>query len=158
MPRATMKEETLYSLPEDTIFEGKLNSVTVRTIEFTLKKDRGTKKAGEKDSFDKWVWEFEVTSGEFTGQKAWGETEDELNNLEEQRGNSKLVRPWAETLLGRQIAIGEDFDTDQVVGLPCKFTVSHDEPREKKDGGWFYGCPVEDVFPSSNGSREEPPF
>lgn len=158
MPRATMKEETLYALPEDTIFEGKLNSVTVRTIEFTLKKDRGNKKAGEKDSFNKWVWEFEITDGEYAGLKAWGETEDELNNLEEQRGNSKLVRPWAETLLGRQIQIGEDFDTDQIVGLPCKFTVTHEEARPKKDGGWFYGCPVEDVFPSSNSLREAPPF
>lgn len=147
MPRSTMKEETAYSLPEDVLFFGKLNSVTVRTVEFTRKKDGGGKKAGEMDSFDKWVWEYEVTEGDYTGQRAWGETEDSLNNLEEARGNSKLVRPWAETLLNRTLSIGEDFDTDQVIGLPCKFTVSHDEPRQKKDGGFFHGCPVEDVFP-----------
>ena len=159
MPRTTMKEETAYSLPEDVLFFGKLNSVTVRTIEFTRRKDGGGKKAGEADSFDKWVWEYEITEGEFTGQRAWGETEDELNNLEEPRGNSKLVRPWAETLLNRALTVGEDFDTDQVVGLPCKFTVSHDEPRQKKDGGFFYGCPVEDVFPAGPAtSRGDVPF
>lgn len=159
MPRATMKEESAYALPADTLFEGKLNSVTVKTIEYTLKKDRGSKKAGEKDSFDIWEWEFEVTDGAYKGTRAWGTTESELNNLEEPRGRSKLVRPWAETLLGRQIQIGEDFDTDQIVGLPCKFTVVNEEPVEKKNGdGWFYGCSVDDVFPSSNGLREDPPF
>ena len=154
MPRSTMKEETAYKLPEDTLFVGKLNAVEVRTINFVLKKDVGTRKAGEASSFDKWVWEFEVTEGAYTGDRAWGETEDELNNLEEARGNSHLVRPWAETLLGRQITIGEDFDTDQVVGLPCKFTVSHDEPRLKKDGGYYHGCPVDDVFPASSAAAD----
>lgn len=158
MPRATMKEESPYALPADTLFDGVLNAVKVRTIEYTVKKDRGTKKAGEKDSFNVWEWEFEVTSGDYAGTKAWGNTEADLNNLAEPRGKSKLVRPWAETLLGRQIAIGEDFDTDQIVGLPCKFTVSNEEPVEKKDGGFFYGCAVEDVWPSSNSTKTDPPW
>jgi hypothetical protein len=141
-----MKEETPYPLPEDELFVGKLDAVTVRTIEGI------SKKPGKPDrpySFDLWVWEFSITEGEHAGMKAWGETEGELNNLEEPKGRAALVRPWAETLLGRTIEIGEDFDTDQVLGLPCKFTVTHEEPRQKKDGGFYYGCPVDDVFPSS---------
>ena len=141
-----MKEETAYPLPEDVLFQGKLNSVEVRCIDFTYKKGP---KVGQKGSFDLWKWEYEITEGEYQGLRAWGETEADLNNLEEPRGRAKLVRPWAETLIGRQIAIGEDFDTDQVLGLPCKFTVTHEEPRAKADGGFYYGCPVEDVFPSS---------
>ncbi len=159
MPRATMKEESAYALPSDTLFDGQLNAVKIKTIEFTLKKDRGLKKQGEKDSFDIWEWEFEVTAGAYKGTRCWGTTESELNNLEEPRSRSKLVRPWAETLLGRQIAIGEDFDTDQICGLPCKFTVTNEEPVERKDGnGFYYGCSVEDVFPSSNSTKEDAPF
>ena len=142
MPRSTMKEESAYPLPEDVLFQGVLNSVTIRNIS-------GVSAKGKDYNFDLWVWEFEITDGDQRGLRAWGETESSLNNLEVPRGRAKLVRPWAETLLGRQIAIGEDFDTDSVLGLPCKFTVIHEEPRQKKDGGFFYGCPVEDVFPSS---------
>jgi hypothetical protein len=156
MPSSTMREESAYPLPEDVLFPAELTSVVVRTVEFTYKKGP---KVGEKGSFDLWVWEFAITGGDYAGMKAWGETEDNLNNLEEPKGRAKLVRPWAETLLGRQIEIGENFDTDQVLGLPCKITVKHEEPRPKKDGGFFYGCPVEDVFPADPRSSDDaPPF
>lgn len=156
MPQSTMREESAYPLPEDVLLPAALTSVSVRTVNFTYKKGPNKDKAG---SFDLWVWEFEITGGDYAGMKAWGETEDNLNNLEEPRGRSKLVRPWAETLLGRQIEIGEAFDTDNILGLPCKITVKHEEPRPKKDGGFFYGCPVEDVFPASPAtSSDEPPF
>lgn len=156
MPSATMREESAYPLPEDTIFPAVLQKVEVRTVEFTYKK--GPKK-DQKGSFDLWKWEFQITEGEFAGLHAWGETEAELNNLEEPRGRAKLARPWCETLLGRQIEIGEPFDTDQVLGVPCKITVTHEEPRPKKDGGFYYGCPVEDVFPAApRTSDDEPPF
>lgn len=155
-PKATMREESLYSLPEDVLLPAKLNSVVTRTIPFTYKKGP---KLGQESSFDIWVWEFEITEGDYAGLKAWGETEDQLNNLEEPRGRSKLVRPWAETLLGKEIQIGEEFDTDDLIGLSCQITVKHEEPRPKKDGGFFYGCPVEDVFPAAAAtSDDEPPF
>lgn len=153
MPKSVMREESAYPVPEEVLLPAKLNAVTVRTVEFTYKKGE---RAGQPGSFDLWRWEFEVTDGDYTGLKLYGETEDELNNLEEPRGRAKLVRPWAETLLGRQIPIGEEFDTDDVVGLPCQITVKHEEPRPKKDGGWFYPCPVEDVFPASQSSSFVP--
>ena len=152
MPKATMKEEAEYRLPEDTLFPAVLDEVAVRTIEYTLKKDRGTKKAGEKDSFDKWVWKFRITDGPFKDDIAYGESEDRLTNRED-----NVVRQWAETLLGREIEIGEEFDTDSILGLPCQVTVKHEEPREKKDGGMFYGCPVDEVFPVS-GAADFNPF
>lgn len=138
-----MREESAYPLPEDTIFEGMLVKVDERNI-------KGTSAKGKAYDFNLWEWEFVITSGEYQGLKATGTTEDHLNNLEEPRGRAKLARPWYETLLGRQIAIGEAVDTDtQIVGLPCKFTVKHEEPRPKKDGGFWYGCEVEDVFPAT---------
>jgi len=156
MPQAVMREESAYALPEDTLLPATLTSVTVRTVEFTYKKGP---KQGQQGTFDLWVWEFQITDGDYAGLKAWGETEDSLNNLEEPRGRAKLVRPWAETLLGREIPIGEAFDTDHVLGLPCVITVKHEEPRPKKDGGFFYGCPVEDVFPARPATSDDaPPF
>lgn len=156
MPKTTVKETSAYALPEDTIFPAVLTSVIVRSIPFTYKKGPN---AGQQGEFDIWVWEFKITDGDYAGMKAWGETESEVNNLEEPRGRAKLVRPWAETLLGRQIQIGEEFDTDNLLGLPCKITVKHEEPRPKKDGGTFYGCPVEDVFPAEGRTSGGPvPF
>lgn len=153
MPKATKVEEDEYRLPSDTLFPAVLDRVSIRTIEYTLKKDRGTKKAGEKDSFDKWVWEFRITDGAYKGDTAYGETEDRLTNRED-----NLVRQWGETLLGREIELGEEFDTDNVLGLPCQVTVRHEEPRQKKDGtGFFYGCPVDEVFPNG-GSSDFVPF
>jgi hypothetical protein len=76
--------------------------------------------------------------------KAWGETEDRLTNRED-----NLVRQWAETLLATTISVGEGLDTDILVGLPCVIEVRHDEPRQKKDGTFFYGCPVDQVYPAA---------
>jgi hypothetical protein len=149
MPGGTVIEESNYSLPSEKLFDGELSSVTVRNI-------KGDGKNGPFD-FDIWVWEFKVTDGEYKGQKAWGETESKVTTADAQRGRTKLVRPWAETLLGRSLHVGENFHTDQILGLPCKFTVAHDEPRQKKDGGWFYGCPVDDVFPAT-GAPEFIPY
>lgn len=156
MPKSTVREESAYPLPEDTLFEAKLNSVVVRTVDFTYKKGPNE---GQKGSFDLWVWEFQITEGEFAGQRVWGETEDHVSNLDEPKGRAKLVRPWAETLLNRQLAVGAEFDTNDVVGLPVKLTVKHEEPRKKKDGGTFYGCPVEDLIPATSAAfSTEPPF
>ena len=161
MPASTMREESAYPLPEDMLFAGRLNKVEVRNISGVTKSG---KNVGKSYDFNVWEWEFEVTEGDFAGIKVRGTTEDHLNNLEEPRGRTKLARPWSETLLGRPIQIGENFDTDTtIVGLPCKFTVKHEEPRPKTDGGFWYGCEVEDVFPAVPAAlaathSSEPPF
>lgn len=158
MPESTMREESAYPLPEDTIFDGRLVKIEVRNITGVSAKTQ------KKYDFNVWDWEFVVTAGPFEGIKAKGSTEDHLNNLEEPRGRAKLARPWCETLAGRQIQIGESFNTDStIVGLPCRFTVKHEEPRPKKDGGFWYGCDVEDVFPMPAASEaathgSKPPF
>lgn len=156
MPTSTMREDSLYPLPENQLFPAELIAVTVRTIKFVHKKGD---KVGMEDSFDLWVWEFRITGGDFEGLKAKGETESELTTLTEARGRSKPVRPWAETLLGRTMEVGEELNTDDLLALPCQITVVHEEPRAKADGGFFYSCPVDDVLPASRRSnRDNPPF
>lgn len=147
MPKTTMVNEEAYALPMGVPFPAELQSVTERTIEYTRKKDGNGKKAGDKDSFVKWVWEFKITEGEYAGMTARGETEDRLTNRED-----NLVRQWSETLLNTTIEVGQGLDTDTLIGLPCVITVRHEEPRPKKDGsGNWYDCPVDDVFPASGG-------
>lgn len=144
MPKAKMKEETEYALPEGVPFPAVLSSVTVKTIEY-FKKDQYGNKTSEKASFDKWIWEFKITDGDYAGMRAWGETEDQLTTREDNK-----VRQWSTTLLNiEDFEVGQDLDTDTLIGLPCLITVRHDEPRQKRDGGFFYGCPVDDVFPAS---------
>lgn len=151
-----MTEESEYPVPAGVPLPAKLQEVKVRTIEF-FKKDQYGNKTSERDSFDKWVWEFKITDGEYAGMKVFGETEDRLTTRED-----NLVRIWAEQLLGKQIEVGEGLDTDLLLGLPCIVECRHDEPRDKRDGGKFYPCPVSDVFPSSgdyvSSQTDEPPF
>ena len=154
MPQTTMRDEDTYPLPDETPFPARLESVEVKTIQFE-KKDRKTgAKTGEWSSFDKWVWDFQITSGQYAGLHAYGETEDRLTNHPDNK-----VRQWAETLRDAPFEIGEGLNTDDLVGLPCIVTVRHDEPRPKKDGGNFYPCPVDDVFPEGAlPVDDEPPF
>lgn len=147
MPQTTMRHEDEYPVPAGIPLPAVLNAVTERVIEFVRKDDNydGSKKKGDKDSFTKWKWEFKVTDGEYAGMKLYGETEDRLTNRED-----NLVRQWSETLLNATIEVGQGLNTDDLIGLPCIVTVRHEEPREKRDGGKFYPCPVDEVFPASS--------
>jgi hypothetical protein len=154
MPKTTNTEESEYALPAEEPLPARLDSVEVKTINFE-KKDGHGNKTGVMDSFDKWVWTFKITGGDYAGLKAYGETEDRMST----RADNK-VRAWAEALLGKTFDVGEGLDTDDLIGLSAIVTVRHDEPRAKRDGTMFYGCPVDDVFPADAlGARmDEPPF
>lgn len=158
MPKATVKEESEYPLPAETVFPARLDKVVEKTVEFTYKAHHaavknGRAKVGETGGFTKWQWEFAITDGPYAGMKAWGDTDGKLTNREDDR-----VRQWSETLLGRELGIGDELDTDLLVGLPCSITVRHDEPVPRRDGtGNFYPCPVDEVFPT-DGSADFVPF
>lgn len=136
MPKATKKEATLYRFDEDVLYPCELASVKEKTINFTNKE---TKQA---DSFVKWEWQFKVVDGDQQGLTIYGDTNAEYTNDENDR-----VRAWSETLLGREMGLGEELDTDLLIGLPCMVTVKHGEPRTKRDGSMFYPCPAAEVFP-----------
>jgi len=150
MPTATKKEGSDYRLPEGEYFPAVLKSVTEVEIPYTVKKGA---KAGEQAIFRKWEWVFEITEGEYAGMDAFGDTEAELTTRED-----NLVRQWGETLLGRELELGEDFDTDLVLEIPCIITVRNDPPRPRADGTNFYPCPVHEVFPSTNAAPARNPW
>lgn len=144
MPKAQMEDAPKWRLPAETVFPAQLQSVTVRTIKF--------QKNGEDRSFDKWVWEFMITEGEFSPLKAIGETDAALTN----HPNNK-VRPWAEALRGAEFQLGEDLDTDDLIGLPCLIEVANTE-EVGRGGEIFYKCPVTAVYPVDALVGSEPPF
>lgn len=143
MPVAKKREESEYRFPAGEYFPAVLKAVSEKEIKYTVKKGP---KAGQDASFIKWEWVFDITDGEYQGLSAYGETGSDITTRED-----CIQRQWAETLLGRELEIGEDFDTDIVLESPCIITVRHDEPRAKKDGTNFYPCPVDEVFPVSSG-------
>lgn len=151
MPKSTVREETAYPLPADILLPARLDKVTEVERSFTYQPhhkavQNGRAKVGETASFVKWSWEFKITDGEFAGIVAYGDTDAKVTNLD-----GDPVRQWAETLLGRELSVGEELDTDLLLGLPCKITVTHDEPRPRRDGsGNFYPCPVRDVYPAED--------
>ncbi len=154
MPIATKREEAEYALPDDTYFPGKVIEVEAVKVEY-YKKDPVTKlKTNQKDSFWKWEWKFEITDGEYKGEIAKGSTPAEYTTREDNK-----VRLWGEVLLGRELEVGEEFDTDSILEVPCMFSVKHMEPAPKKNGdGFWYNCEVDDVMPRSGGLTEDPPF
>jgi hypothetical protein len=142
MPKGTVEEAEKWKLPMDTLFTGRLTGVSEREINWV--------KDGEKKSRVKWEWEFTIDEGEYAGLRAWGETEDKITT-------ENKVRQWAETLRGAPYDLGEGFDSDDLLGLPCMFTV--DNTTYEKNGETKYLTPVLDVFPADGSLQtDEPPF
>lgn len=152
MPRTTLRIETEYKYPDDITYPCRLVDVEMLEIPY-FKKDASGQRTNEQDIFRKWRWTFEVTAGPYLGQDLRGDTEAEMTTREDNR-----LRQWAESLLGKAVEVGEDFNTDDIIGLPCIVTVKHEDPRPKKDGGMFYPCVVDDVMPTDGSAALAPPF
>ncbi len=163
MVTAKVKEGSDYRYEEGVQYEGRLISVEEREIKFTYKADSsvvkaGKARAGEQGSFKRWTWTFRFTSGEHEGDTLTADTDPGITTK-----SNDQARQFAETLLGRELGIAEDFDSDAIVGLPCLFTVFNQEPTQKRDGTMGYYSRVADVFPASGGTAgvvdfDEPPF
>lgn len=158
MPKATVEEASDYPLPEDTALPSRLESVVDSKRTFIYQSHHkavinGTQKVGDEGLIHRWKWTFDITGGEYEGLRAWGETEPRVTT-----GSDDKPRQWIEALRGRAFEVGEGVDTDDVVGLPCLITVRHGEPRAKRDGGMFFPCDVDSVFPADALGVSEPPF
>jgi hypothetical protein len=157
MVKATVVHQDQYRWPEDVMFNGRLVSVEERKQDFTYKEHHqavknGKAKVGELGQVVTWQWWFKFEGGADDGEKIRIETRPGITNREDDRG-----RQIAETLLARQLQLDEEFDSDSIVGLPCRFTIRHQEPVEKRDGTMGYYCEIGDVFPPA-GQYDEPPF
>lgn len=155
MPKSDMKQESEYMIPEETPVPARLDSV--ETMEFQSK-DRETgnylfDSNGEPQMYKKWKWTFHVVDGPYAGVNVSDMTVPYISTRAD-----NVVRQWAETLTGKQWGEAEGIDTDELIGLRCLLTVSHQKPRPKKNGdGMWYGLNVGDLFPA-DALADSPPF
>lgn len=152
MPKAVKIQESEYRYPDDLFYTCKLIAVDEIQVPY-FKKDRNGVKTNEQAVFTKWEWKFEIVEGAYLGDVLRGDTRPEYTT----RADNK-VRQWSESLLNRELTVGEELDTDMLLGLPCIVTIRHGEPRPKSDGSNFYPCEVDEVLPKSGSLINQPPF
>jgi hypothetical protein len=149
--KTAVVEATNYPIPMDTLIPLKLESVMNVEVPFVYKKGP---KLGQGGTFVKWEWGFTVTGGEYAGLEVRGNTEPRVTSSDMSSGSLKLARPWVEALLGRALELGEEVDTDDYIGLPAQGTVTHLEPRARKDGdGFWFNVELDELFPANMGSH-----
>lgn len=160
MPKSQVTEfdpNDLYPAPEDVALPIELVSCKAVTVEFTY---RQGKRAGEKGSFLKWEWEFRVVDGAYAGVNFRGSTEPKITNATETDFLPPAL-PIVEALLGRSLQVGEEIDTDDLVGLKAQASVRHQKPSPRKNGdGFWYNVELNEIFPaeasSANGASPVP--
>ena len=144
--KVTVEEEEDLTLPEDSIHKAILMEVSPREINWV---DRRTGEAKSKVLLEFW---FEVTGSsedKYIGRKVKGSVDSKMTT----RANDRF-RNWSETLLGREISAGTDFDTDDIIGLSAEIVIGH---RPSKDGGRVFE-EVTDLLPLDASAYSEPPF
>jgi hypothetical protein len=135
-------------LEEDSIHEAVLQAVSYKTFDWN---DGGTKKTGEKLE-----WQWEITSSkygpEFVGRQVRGECKPVMSNWD---GNK--FRSWAEALMGREIPVGMEIETDDLVGLKAEIVIGLRTDRKDPTKSWPF---VADVIGSdyTPGGNSMPPF
>jgi len=123
-------------------------------IDYTVKKGPN---AGKPGKFHKWEWTFSVYDGEYAGLNVRGNSEPRITSMEERTGSLHLARNWVEALLGRELQLGEEVDTDDLIGLAGVGTVTHLEPRAKKDGeGMWFNVELDELFPAGSMGTQTP--
>lgn len=143
MPRSTVVEDDPYPLPKDTLFPVRLISCESVAVPFTKKTGAD---AGKASSFTKWEWVFEVEDGDFVGTQFKASTEPKVTTATES-AFLPLARPVVEALLGRPLEMGEDVDTDLLVGGHAMATVRHLEPKARKNGdGFWFNVELDEIF------------
>lgn len=142
----TVEDAPDLTIPEDYPVRATVKDIKLRENDWTDPKTRETKTISNLE------WFFEVTSdGPYTGRVVRGRTKPVLNNRDGNR-----FRQWAETLLGRELGVGAGIDADDLLGLACEITVSHEPDRKNPEIKWDR---VDEVLPVTGGfNLNEPPF
>lgn len=130
---------------DDQIFRAKLIEVKYRTYPYT---DRdGVQQTGS--SLD-WWWEItsSMDSDAYVGRKVKGECPAKMTNREDNK-----FRQWAEALLNREIPIGAQIDTDDLVGLEADILIRMRQDRKERDKFW---PTVDGIAPVDAGMQDVP--
>lgn len=145
MPKSSVSEydpNANYPIPEDTLVP-----ITLQSCEFVSVPYKD-KKTGADKTFAKWEWTFLVHDGDYAGTTFRGSTEPRITSSEVE-GFPAPALPIVKALLNRDLAIGEEVDTDELIGLQAQATVRHLDPRPRKQGdGFWYNVELAEIFPA----------
>jgi hypothetical protein len=119
--RITNEDTSL--LPDDEIFLAAVISIEQRTFTWTDRKDPGhpVEKEGQE-----LVWKWEIQEGPYKTRWAFGSTRTRVG------GTNNPLLDWVEALYGRSLAVGEEFDTDDLIGMIANITVRHETSSKGK--------------------------
>jgi|GEM_PF-5390719 len=160
MPKGTAEQGRTYWQDEGT-FPALLKSCEEEVIKYQLKSNhakvkRGEASVGEWDEFSRWNWTWELLEGDHEATEIVVRTRPSI----EIEGKS-LAREAYEALSGQQFELGQDYDTDLVVGLKARLVLAHKPPRVDGDRT-FYDTEVTEVLPAldeeSRPLYDKPPF
>jgi hypothetical protein len=107
MVMSVVKEAVDLTKSEGQTVRGRLASVT----------ERGPFN-GKNGPFSLLDWSFEIISGDFAGEYIVGSTDAELTN----HSNNKY-RNYVETLLGDELGVGAQLNTDDLLGLEADIVI-----------------------------------
>lgn len=117
MPVFGAEESTFEMIPEGTIVAAKVLSIVPVTLQFGPKLN----------------WKFEVTEpGDWQGYKINGSTTQNFTLHEK----CKLMQ-WASALLGRVFEVGDQLDTDDLIGLPCRILIEWQPDKNDDEKFWM---------------------
>lgn len=144
------EDEPDLTLAEDTIIRARLEQVEYREFEWTDRRT-GDLKKGE---VLEWYWEITSASAgeQYVGRKIRGKCNPKSTNREGNR-----LREWSEALLDRQIPVGMEIDTDDLIGLEADVVIGIETDRKDPSRVWDR---VVGVLPISGQSFDDrqPPF
>lgn len=135
---------------EDDIVDAEVADVRLETIRYK------NKETNAPESFDQLLWLFTVTEeGKMKGRQLRGKTTPNFTP----HPNCKAYN-WAKKITGYAYSAGEEFDTDVILGMPCRVVIGHQKPDDE-GRVWMI---VKDVFAKRGAagpieiSPEEAPF
>lgn len=114
---ATEEQATEWEVLPAGIYEASVNDIVVG--EGTYLND----KSGQYETSDYLTWKFSILSGPFAGRLIWGFSSTKLTP-------GAKATPWVSALLGRPLGVGEQVDTDALLGCNCLLTLGI-EPKKK---------------------------
>jgi hypothetical protein len=89
--------------------------------------------------FAKLAWRWEILEGEQAKRWIFGDCFARLD-----QSDGCTWRRWHEALIDRRVDVGEDIDTDDVIGFLAQVYVQHRSYEDKKNNNeikWVAGCP-----------------
>lgn len=117
MPVMTAEESSFEMIPEGTIIAAKVAEIEKKTLDFG----------------DRLNWKFEITeSGPYKEYKINGST-----SLKFTIDPPSKFYEWAVQLTGRTFEVGESVDTDDLIGLPCRIEIEHQQDKQDEERYWM---------------------